>query len=148
MSDQLKYPISWWVAVDGEYEADGPIRRIVYRNIHTDEKLPSHKLPYGAIFESKNSFKGPDGLSLVCVVPQYAEKRENYTYWYLDGRASNCTKPDDMEHRCWVRHGKFGESMHVDKNGNTCQAGAGSIMVQGFHGFLHHDYLIDLDRKA
>lgn len=59
--------------------------------------------------------------------------------WDVDGRASNCTMKDETTHRCWVRHGDpaKGEPMHVDKQGPTCAAGAGSIVVDGYHGFLH-----------
>lgn len=55
--------------------------------------------------------------------------------WDIDGRASNCTKNDDRNHRCWVRHGPP-EKITVDKNGVTCAAGGGSILVTGYHGFL------------
>lgn len=49
-------------------------------------------------------------------------------HWYIDNRASNCTKKDDDVHRCWVRHGRPEDgTLHVDKSGNTCAAGAGSI---------------------
>lgn len=57
--------------------------------------------------------------------------------WNIDSRASNCTKPEDRTHRCWVRHGEV-PNIHVDKNGHTCSAGAGSIIGGDWHGFLHH----------
>ncbi len=57
--------------------------------------------------------------------------------WDIDSRASNCTMPNDKLHRCWVRHGEPPD-VHVDKNGVTCAAGAGSIAVPGYHGFLHN----------
>lgn len=57
--------------------------------------------------------------------------------WDLDSRASNCTRREDRTHRCWVRHGSPPD-VHVDKAGHTCAAGAGSIAVPGYHGFLHH----------
>lgn len=77
-----------------------------------------------------------EGPHLVAVLP-------NGTHWQIDGRASNCTMPHDRTHRCWVRHGDPETGIvHVDKNGHTCNAGAGSIHVdQGtpteWHGFLH-----------
>lgn len=55
--------------------------------------------------------------------------------WMIDGRANNCTKPEDRLHRCWVRHGEAPE-ITVDKNGNTCSAGAGSIQCGNYLGFL------------
>jgi hypothetical protein len=59
--------------------------------------------------------------------------------WDIDGRANNCTMPKDRQHRCWVRTGSpENGALHVDKNGNTCAAGAGSIMTKDWHGFLHH----------
>jgi hypothetical protein len=60
--------------------------------------------------------------------------------WNIDGRASNCTMPNDKTHRCWVRHGEP-PNIHVDKNGHTCGAGAGSIIAGNYHGFLHNGQL-------
>jgi hypothetical protein len=59
----------------------------------------------------------------------------NGEFWNVDGRASNCTMPDDRLHRCWVRHGEP-PLVTVDKNGLTCAAGAGSIQAGDYHGFL------------
>lgn len=69
--------------------------------------------------------------------------------WDINSRASNCDKRDDFMHRCWVLHGDPETGIvHVDKNGLTCNAGAGSIMVptskslpHGWHGFLDHGHL-------
>lgn len=72
--------------------------------------------------------QGPDGRSLVAVVPGGHQ-------WMIDGQASNCTRPGDRTHKCWVRHGTPPD-VTVDKNGETCAAGAGSIMANGYHGFL------------
>jgi hypothetical protein len=60
--------------------------------------------------------------------------------WCVDSRASNCTQPYDYAHRCWIRHGEP-PSITVDKNGLTCQAGAGSIAVGSYHGFLRNGQL-------
>jgi hypothetical protein len=60
--------------------------------------------------------------------------------WRIDTRASNCGLPYDYEHRCWVRHGEP-PNVHVDKNGLTCNAGAGSIQCGDYHGFLHNGEL-------
>lgn len=62
--------------------------------------------------------------------------------WNIDGRCSNCTMKDDRTHRCWVRHGDP-PRVTVDKDGHTCQAGAGSIMVGNYHGFLRNGELTD-----
>lgn len=95
----------------------------------------------GALFVSEGGPRGFDGLSIVCIIPRSGSRGK--TLWYIDGRANNCTMPDDKEHRCWVRIGTVGDTLHVDKAGNTCSAGAGSIAVKGFHGFLHHGVLRD-----
>jgi hypothetical protein len=78
-----------------------------------------------------------DGFHLHAVLP-------TGDHWDIDSRASNCTMKDDGLHRCWVRHGdpRKGEPVHVDKNGLTCQAGAGSIVVPKWHGFLHSGLLV------
>ena len=61
--------------------------------------------------------------------------------WDIDSRASNCAKPDDKLHRCWVRHGTP-PNVTVDKNGLTCPAGGGSIISRGWHGFLRQGRLV------
>jgi hypothetical protein len=77
-----------------------------------------------------------DGFHLHAVLP-------TGDHWDIDSRASNCTLPNDGLHRCWVRHGdpRRGDLIHVDKNGLTCRAGAGSIVVPNWHGFLHKGFL-------
>lgn len=77
---------------------------------------------------------GPDGRNLVVMTPGGE--------WMIDRRASNCTKPDDDVHRCWVRTGTP-PNVTVGKGGVTCSAGAGSIMIRGYHGFLRNGYLED-----
>lgn len=60
--------------------------------------------------------------------------------WCIDDEASNCTRKGDRTHRCWVRHGSSPD-LTVDKNGETCAAGAGSILAGDFHGFLTNGVL-------
>lgn len=63
----------------------------------------------------------------------------NGNHWNIDSRASNCGSPDNKTHRCWVRHGDPESGIvHVDKSGETCSAGAGSIIAGDYHGFLHN----------
>lgn len=78
--------------------------------------------------------QGADGIHLMVKTPGGD--------WHVDSRASNCTKPDDDIHKCWVRVGdpKTGV-VDVGKTGNTCAAGAGSIMIGNYHGFLHNGEL-------
>lgn len=93
-------------------------------------------LPVGAAWWVERWYRrGPDGKTLAVKVPGRV--------WMPDERASNCTRPNDNEHRCWVRHGSIEDgTLHVDKAGNTCAAGAGSIVVPGWHGFLHNGHLV------
>lgn len=91
--------------------------------------------PVGAMWDAtwmpESAARGEDGICLVVVTPG--------GNWMVDGRASNCTKRDDTVHRCWVRHGDPRTGfIHVDKNGNTCGAGGGSIVMGSYHGFLHN----------
>lgn len=80
---------------------------------------------------------GPDHRSLVVKCPDGHD-------WHIDHRASNCGLPNDDTHQCWVRHGKPEDgTLHVDKNGVTCSAGAGSIATGKWHGFLHNGHLIE-----
>lgn len=82
-----------------------------------------------------------DGKHLMVCLP-------NKRHWDVDSRASNCTLKDEGKHRCWVRHGTP-PVIHVDKNGITCRAGAGSIQSYGapsagipaWHGFLTNGFL-------
>jgi len=79
------------------------------------------------------SWDNCDGQHVICTLPP------NRHPWNIDGRASNCDMPDDRAHRCWVRHGSPQDgTLHVDKAGHTCKAGAGSIQVEGYHGHLHN----------
>ena len=96
---------------------------------------PSGDLEPGCLYWNtwypKNFFwDNHDGPHLMAVLP-------NNNHWNIDSRASNCTMPDDKIHRCWVRHGEV-PNITVDKNGNTCQAGGGSIEVRDYHGFLQN----------
>lgn len=76
-----------------------------------------------------------DGKHLYCVLPS-----KHTHHWNIDGRANNCDMKDDTLHRCWRRHGDPTQprTLHVDKVGLTCRAGAGSIAADGWHGFLHN----------
>lgn len=109
--------------------------RKIYRRIDTGEELGvKSSVPPGAIYVAGYR-SGPDGRALTVVCP-------DGHHWFIDGRASNCTMKGDDMHRCWVRHGRPEDgTLHVDKNGNTCAAGAGSIDTGKWHGFLHNGEL-------
>lgn len=118
--------------------------RRIYRRLDTGEVIGASlsELP-GACFATETYDRhcrgphvGPDGRALAVILP-------NGHAWHIDSRASNCTLPADCAHRCWVRSGRPEDgSLHVDKNGPTCAAGAGSIQSGDYHGFLHHGQLI------
>lgn len=73
-----------------------------------------------------------DGKHLMAILP-------NGHHWDIHSRASNCTMRDDGLHRCWVISGTI-QNITVGKGGNTCGAGAGSIAVPGYHGFLQNGH--------
>ncbi len=94
------------------------------------------QLPPGAMWYADwYSRKGSDGQHLIVKTPG--------GIWQIDNRASNCTLPDDDEHRCWVRHGDAPD-ITVDKNGKTCGCGCSIGIGPGFrdyHGFLRNGHL-------
>lgn len=111
----------------------------IYRRADTGEEMALRDAPAGAMWfadwmSTIDRYKGPDGRTLMVRTPGGD--------WLVDGVAGNCTKPDDVEHRCWVRHGEA-PNITVDKDGNTCSAGAGSIGIGGYHGFLRSGQLVD-----
>lgn len=108
-----------------------------YKRIDTGETFPFCESPVGAIWHEKDLddiFTGPDGKCYAVNTPGGK--------WYIDRRASNCTLPNDNVHKCWIRHGEA-PNFTVDKNGHTCSAGAGSIQIGNYHGFLRNGVLID-----
>lgn len=103
---------------------------------------PSGTLEPGCLYwedlhDEKHYWENHSGPILMAVLP-------NGNHWGIDSRASNCTMKQNRTHRCWVRHYTYltaeGTDIHVDKNGETCSAGAGSILSGDYHGFLHHGH--------
>lgn len=117
--------------------------RHIYVRSDTGEETTLRDAPIGAVWDATwmaesrtypNFFIGEDGRCLTVKTPGGD--------WIIDSRASNCTMPEDNTHKCWIRHGKPEDgTLHVDKNGHTCAAGAGSIMCGNYHGFLHNGQL-------
>lgn len=110
----------------------------IYRRIDTGEEIISRDLPIGAMYYADSEYQqyyrpGPDGRTLFVVTPGGR--------WDIDSQASNCTMADEKTHYCWVRHGEP-PAVTVDKKGHTCKAGAGSIVMGGFHGYLRNCELI------
>lgn len=53
-------------------------------------------------------------------------KLPNGLEWSPDSRALNCARPRDRTHHCWIARGSP-PYVTVDKDGDTCAAGTGSI---------------------
>lgn len=109
----------------------------LYRRSDTGEQIELGKAPPGAMWDATwypEDWRGPDGKALMVVLP-------NGDHWHIDGMASNCTKPNDKEHRCWIRHGQP-PNLTVDKQGNSCAAGSGSIHAGNWHGYLRNGELV------
>jgi len=110
----------------------------IYRRTDTGEEMTLRDAPDGAMWEAIwysdiPGWCGDDGRAIICRVP-------NKHDWHIDGPCSNCTRPNEP-HRCWVRHGEP-PNLTVDKNGNTCSAGAGSILTSEWHGYLRNGELV------
>lgn len=94
--------------------------------------------PPGAMWHAwwlPSLWRGDDGIALGVVLP-------NSSIWMVDSQASNCTRPGEP-HKCWVRHGDPRQGhVTVDKVGDTCAAGAGSIQAGDYHGFLRDGRLV------
>lgn len=119
---------------------DTPSGKLEPGNLFWAEWLPHKEIAPG-VFEC-TTWKNSDGTirsrgwtnctgrHLYAVLP-------NGQHWDIDSRASNCTLPDDTEHRCWIRTGNpETEKVSAGKQGYTCSAGAGSIAAGDYHGFL------------
>jgi hypothetical protein len=108
----------------------------IYRRQDNGEQVTLMDAPVGAMWYADwfndIGWTGPDGRCLVVKTPGGD--------WIIDHRANNCTMPNDYVHRCWIREG-IPPKITVGKNGNTCAAGAGSILIGGYHGFLRGGFL-------
>ncbi len=148
-SRQIKkdlYPSFLWpthcekcnASVPGEDEAT---YQIFHRSLYNSPTgyLEPGNMYWNDWYPSSIDWDNPEPRSLEIFLP-------NKRVWSLDMRASNCGKPNDRFHRCWIRHGDpEKDKIHVDKNGLTCKtSGAGSIKIENYHGFLHHGNLIQI----
>lgn len=105
----------------------------LYKRSDTGAILTQREFGPGAMWNAEylndnEWLRGPDGMSLSVICPNGRE-------WLVDGPCSNCTKPEDKIHKCWCRSGAV-PNITVDKNCNSCDAGAGSIQAGDYHGFL------------
>lgn len=151
------YETTWWERVGLtdwiQTPSGGRHRTTIFRCIATGEQKLAGELPIGALYaldrEACTDLNGfppaapHDGLSIACVCLGRSDPERRH-HWYIDYRASNCTMPEDKNHRCWVRHGTVGDRLTVDKEGLTCKAGAGSFFMgpnDEWHGFLKNGKL-------
>lgn len=123
-----------------------PWQELLYRRADTGELRVLHQAapaPFAPAAEPGACWdawwmpfsRGDDGIYLMVRLPDGHD-------WSVDSQASNCTRPGEP-HRCWVRHGDPREChVTVDKNGETCSAGAGSIQSPNWHGFLREGQLV------
>lgn len=114
----------------------------IYKRVDSGEEFTLRDAPVGAIWraywmEDVPGWCGSDGKAYVCRLPGNHD-------WQIDGTATNCPWQDGSHptHRCWIRHGDA-PNFTVDKNGDTCAAGGGSISVPGWHGFLRNGELVN-----
>jgi hypothetical protein len=107
----------------------------LYRRIDTEEILTDRNAPVGAMWWAPwaDQYFRPQLEHVLAVMTPGG-------VWMPDHRATNCTMPDDSEHKCWILRGTPPDCT-VDKDGNTCAAGAGSILIGGYHGFLRNGQL-------
>lgn len=117
-----------------------PIMRVVAvvpgAALAVDECCTLRDLPPGAIWEAswaREWAQGFDGRAFICRLPDGHD-------WQIDSEANNCTRKGDRTHRCWIRTGEP-PFFTVGKDGETCSAGAGSILSPGYHGFLQNGIL-------
>lgn len=114
---------------------------LIYRRVDTGEETTLRDAPPGAMWEAPwlDEMFVPQG-------PHNLEVMTPGGIWAIDGRANNCTMPEDHrqeKHHCWVRSGTPPDVTAGKNDGPTCQAGAGSILCGSYHGFLRNGYLED-----
>lgn len=117
---------------------------IGWRRVDTgDVRKHTHDFGVGAMWFAKWmpknwTWENETEAHLIVCCPNGDSTRD----WDIDSRCSNCGKPEDKLHRCWVRHG-ISPEITVDKNGLTCSAGAGSILLPKWHGHLRNGELVE-----
>jgi hypothetical protein len=125
---------AWWMGPDYSH-SDNISLAVILPNGNTwmvDSRASNCDSPCSKCGKAYNQHINPQGQFI-----GYCDS--NKTQWQQDPYYQ-----DSRPHKCWVRHGdpKTG-TVHVDKNGVTCGAGAGSIASGSYHGFLHNGFLTD-----
>ncbi len=116
----------------------------LYCRSDTGEEITIDEAPVGAMWYADwylPNYQGPDGH---CLVVRLVGRHD----WIVDGPCSNCTMPEDWHkdsphhHYCWVRTGTPPViTVGKGKAGESCAAGAGSISIPNWHGFLTEGFL-------
>jgi len=105
----------------------------LYQRTDTGELIAHDKMPAGATYDAvwlrDFGYVGADGIAYTVVLP-------DGTHWHVDSRANNCPFPRDFKHYCWGRTGDPRACNVVAGKGPPGEAGAGSILSPGYHGFL------------
>jgi hypothetical protein len=111
----------------------------LYARVDTGEEMTLRDAPAGAMWEADwfDQFYTPQGSHVLVVRTPGGE-------WCIDSQASNCTIPDDKHqehHHCWLRSGEPPDVTVGKSGGETCGAGGGSILMNGYRGFLRAGWL-------
>lgn len=123
----------WQTWQEGVYQRpDTGQLHVLHQSAPADD-LGAPSAPPGAMWNAwwmGEWSKGADDICLMVRLP-------NGHDWMVDSEANNCTRKGDHSHKCWVRTGDPRDA-HVTagKTGDTCAAGAGSILAGDYHGFL------------
>jgi hypothetical protein len=142
----------------------------IYRRADTGEEMILRTAPPGAMWNAWwmrdcAQWVGPDGQALMVKMPGGHEWHIDGPASNCDSLCKKCGKPsyahnqpsplpdqpnlancpgyeDAHPHKCWVRTG-VAPQLTVGKGapGESCGAGAGSIVVPGWHGFLRNGVL-------
>ncbi len=144
----------------------------LYRRKDTGEIMGLRAAPPGAIWratwmEDMKGYTGPDGRTYICRLPGNHDWIIDSIASNCPVACTNCGRPyaahmedrhraadapnpcpkgyvplDNYAHKCWVRTGDA-PYFTVGKDGVTCSAGAGSILVPEWHGFLKNGVLTE-----
>lgn len=109
---------------------------------HLYRRADDHTVEYDEQTMPAGAIRWADWMPTMSGIGGWIVRLPDLSDWTPDRRASNCTMPDDDVHRCWVIHGEA-PMLHVDKDGVSCAAGAGSIQTGKWHGFLRHGQLVE-----
>jgi hypothetical protein len=146
-------------------------REEIYRRVDNGAEMTLREAPAGAIWNAfwladAPCWRGPDGMALICRLPGMIDWHIDGVASNCDSPCKNCGKPmflhntksqiegqpnaancreyeDAHPHKCWIRSGTP-PNVSVGKGtaGQSCGAGAGSIAVPGWHGFLRNGALV------